>query len=314
MHKVVNGMYKYSNGQISLADFKQPVGMHLKEDNRWVKKAQIIPWTEIEKRYAALFTNRKGNVAKPLRLALGACIIQVEYGYSDEETALQIQENPYLQYFCGYPGYDDSKLPFDPSLMVYFRKRLTPEILGEINELILSMAQKEDNRHDDDDDRGNGGTMIVDATCAPSNIRYPQDASLLNEARENAEKLLDELHDPADGRKPRTYRTQAHRDFLQFSRSRKKTAKKIRKAVGRQLRYLTRDLAAIEEKLALGMILSERKHGKAFFETQLIHRTGFELTAVFGNHSHLLHDCAAPSKSRNTPAPVFQPRKAFGRR
>ena len=104
-------MYRYSNGQISLADFKQPVGMNLKESNRWVKKAQTIPWLEIEKRYAALFINRKGNVAKPLRLALGACIIQAEYGYSDEETALQIQENPYLQYFCGYPGYDDEKLP-----------------------------------------------------------------------------------------------------------------------------------------------------------------------------------------------------------
>ena len=64
-------MYRYSNGQISLADFKQPVGMNLKESNRWVKKAQTIPWPEIEKRYAALFTNRKGNVAKPLRLALG---------------------------------------------------------------------------------------------------------------------------------------------------------------------------------------------------------------------------------------------------
>ena len=36
-------MYKYSNGQISLADFRQPVGMHLKEYNRWVKKAQTIP-------------------------------------------------------------------------------------------------------------------------------------------------------------------------------------------------------------------------------------------------------------------------------
>jgi len=73
-------------------------------------------------------------VAKPLRLALGACIIRAEYGFSDEETALMIQENPYLQYFYGYPGYDDEKLPFDPSLMVYFRKRLTPEVLGEINE------------------------------------------------------------------------------------------------------------------------------------------------------------------------------------
>ena len=46
-------MYRYSNGQISLADFKQPVGMNLKESNRWVKKAQTIPWLEIEKRYAA---------------------------------------------------------------------------------------------------------------------------------------------------------------------------------------------------------------------------------------------------------------------
>jgi len=68
-------MYRYSNGQISLSDFKQPMGMDLKENNRWVKKAQTIPWPEIEKRYASLFTNRKGNAAKPLRLALGACII-----------------------------------------------------------------------------------------------------------------------------------------------------------------------------------------------------------------------------------------------
>ena len=100
-------MHRYGNGQISLTDFKQPVGMNLKESNRWVEKAQTLPWPEIEKRYAALFTNRKGNVAKPLRLALGACLIQAEYGYSDEETSLQIQENPYLQYFCGYSIYYD---------------------------------------------------------------------------------------------------------------------------------------------------------------------------------------------------------------
>ena len=183
-------------------------------------------------------------MAKPLRLALGACIIQAEYGYSDEETALQIQENPYLQYFCGYPGYDDEKLPFDPSLMVYFRKRLTPEVLGEINEMIVRDAKerqvKEAESKDDDDDSdgqpgtgGNSGTMIVDATCAPSNIRYPQDVSLLNEARENAETLLDVLHDPADGKKPRTYRKRARKDYLKYTRCRKHTAKMTRKAIGK---------------------------------------------------------------------------------
>ena len=263
-------MYRYSNGQISLADFKQPVGMNLKESNRWVKKAQTIPWLEIEKRYAALFTNRKGNVAKPLRLALGACIIQAEYGFSDEETALMIQENPYLQYFCGYPGYDDEKLPFDPSLMVYFRKRLTLEVLGEINEMIVRDAKerqaKEVKSKDDSDDSddhpgasGNSGTMIVDATCAPSNIRYPQDVSLLNEARENAEKLLDVLHDPADGKKPRTYRERARKDYLKYTRCRKHTAKMTRKAIGKQLTYLRRDLDAVDGKLSLGKSLTTRQ-------------------------------------------------------
>ena len=260
-------MYRYSNGQISLADFKQPVGMNLKESNRWVKKAQTIPWPEIEKRYAALFTNRKGNVAKPLRLALGACIIQAEYGYSDEETALQIQENPYLQYFCGYAGYDDEKLPFDPSLMVYFRKRLTPEVLGEINEMILRDAKERQAKESKDDDNsddapgkgGNSGTMIVDATCAPSHIRYPQDVSLLNEARENAEKLLDTIHNPADGKKPRTYRKRARKDYLKYVRCRKHTAKMTRKAIGKQLSYLKRDLEAIEGKLLLGKILTGRQ-------------------------------------------------------
>ena len=260
-------MYRYRNSQIRLSDFKQPVGMNLKENNRWVKKAQTIPWMEIEKGYAALFTNRKGNVAKPLQLALGACIIQAEYGYSDEETTLQIQENPYLQYFCGYAGYDDSRPPFDPSLMVYFRKRLTPEILGEINEMIMRDAkareeteeQSDERSNDDSGHGGNSGTMIVDATCAPSHIRYPQDVSLLNEARENAEKLLDVLHDPTDGKKPRTYRQRARKDYRKYTRNRKHTAKTTRQAIGKQLNYLRRDLEAIDAKLRLGKDLPPRQ-------------------------------------------------------
>ncbi len=91
-------MYKFKSRQISFTDFNTPIGMKLNPDNRWVKKAEMIPWDEIEQRYAKLFTNRKGNVAKPLRLALGACIIQAEYGFSDEEVALQIQETAYLQF------------------------------------------------------------------------------------------------------------------------------------------------------------------------------------------------------------------------
>ena len=248
-------MYRYGDGQISLTDFQQPMGMKLREDNRWVKKAQIIPWRKIEGRSAALFPSNSGNVAKPLRLALGALIIQQEYGYSDEELTLQIQENPYLQYFCGYSCFDDSKPPFDASLMVHFRKRITPEVLAEINEMIIQESQDDK----DDDDDNNSGTMIVDATCAPSQIRYPQDVSLLNEARENAEKFVDLLHDSSDGKKPRTYRKKARKDYLEYARSRKHTTKMTRKAIGKQLGYLRRDLSYIDTMLGQGKTLNVRE-------------------------------------------------------
>ena len=279
-------MYRYSNGQISLSDFQQPMGMCLREDNRWVKKAQSIPWDKLEAKYADLFPSETGNVAKPLQLALGACLIQREYGYSDVETVLQIQENPYLQYFCGYAGYDDSKPPFDPSSMVHFRKRLTPEILAQINEMVIQEAQKtedSDNRDDNKPDGGgNSGTIIVDATCAPSNIRYPQDVSLLNEARENAEKLLDILHSHTDGKKPRTYRKRARKDYLKYVRCRKHTAKMTRKAIGKQLNYLKRDLAAIDGKLnqekALNIHQTER--------LETIRKIYEQQKYMYDNHTH----------------------------
>ena len=204
---------------------------------------------------------------KSLRFDLGARIIQAEYSYSDAEIPLHIQENPYLQYFCGYKSFDDSKPPFDSSMMVYFRKRLTPEIIGEINEMIISAEQaklekeKEESQKDDSDDSDdidkNSGTMIVDATCATSQISYPQDISLLNKARECSEKIIDELHVKGE-QKPRTYRKKAHKDFTSYSRIRKPKAKQTRKAIGKQLGYLKRKIGHIEKMLADGKNLPQK--------------------------------------------------------
>lgn len=246
----VGWMYKFKSKQIQLFEFGMPMGVTLSPNNRWVKKAELIPWDEIEIKYAELFKNRKGNVAKPLRLALGALIIQTSYNFSDEETAIQIMETPALQFFCGLREYKE-EMPFDPSLMVYFRKRLTSEILGEVNELIIKKATEqhtaEHNNSSDDSDPPNSGTLIVDATCAPSNIKFPQDIELLNEAREKLEKVIDGLHDPKDGIKPRTYRKNARKDYLNIIRRKKKSSKEIRKATGRQLRYIRRDFDIIKQ-------------------------------------------------------------------
>ena len=75
----------------------------------------------------------------------------------------------------------------------------------------------------------------------------------MNEARENAEKLVDLLHD--DGKKPRTYRKRARKDYLKYARSRKHTAKMTRKAIRQQLGYLRRDLSYIDAMLEHGKTL-----------------------------------------------------------
>jgi len=283
-------MYKFIDNQIRFEDFETPIGLNLHKENRWVKRAESIPWAEIEKRYATLFKNKKGNVAKPLRLALGACIIQAEYGYSDEEITLQIQEGAYLQFFCGYKKYDDANTPFDPSAMVYFRKRLTPEMLGEINEMVILKATQEATKpskpvdEDSDDDNTeppNNGTMIVDATCAPSQIKYPQDTELLNQAREITEKVIDELHTPGSGKKPRTYRKKARKEYLNIARSKKKTTKKLRKAIGQQLGYIRRNLNSIQVQTLSGAMLSDKLAKKL----EIVNKVYEQQKFMYDNHT-----------------------------
>ncbi|SDK00658.1 IS5 family transposase, partial [Paenibacillus naphthalenovorans] len=94
----------------------------------------------------------------------------------------------------------------------------------------------------------NKGSLMLDATCAPADIKYPTDLGLLNHAREILEDIIDVLHHPLIGQmeKPRTYREQARKEFLSVSKQRKASAKVIRKAVKKQLGYVGRDLRIIE--------------------------------------------------------------------
>lgn len=192
-------MYKpVDMSQSSFLDFSQPMGLHMNPDNRWIKMADAISWDAFEKKYAKLFKVKIGNVAKPLRTALS---MQTKFQYFDRELVEPITENPYLQYFIGLPGYQEEPT-FDPSTMVLLRKRINAHMIAEANEYMLSNLNKKDNEDEDDDPKpptGGGrsdndpvsdgledkGMLILDVTCAPVNIRYPQDISLLNEARKS---------------------------------------------------------------------------------------------------------------------------------
>ena len=224
---------KRKNRQITLFDFNQSCGMELDPNNEWIKLAHAIPWSKMETKYVAMFPSKTGHPATPFRMALGVLIIQKRKKLSDRGVIKEIQENPYLQYFLGMEKFSH-EAPIKPSVIVSFRKRLTADYLMEVNEYILEISgvTKEHEPKNESknakaantrsDDLENLGTEILDATCSPSNIRYPQDFSLLNEAREKLEDMIDFFHkNYHPWAKPRTYRRVARKEYLALAKSKK---------------------------------------------------------------------------------------------
>ncbi len=263
-----------SQQQLTLSEFDWPFQVALDETNRWVKMSQCIPWDDLAEGYYQSLSKRQGRPAKDARLVIGAVIIKHKLCLSDDETVKQIQENPYLQYFVGLPGYQ-MEAPFASSLLVEIRKRMGASVFEIFQGAIIHAleeskakqkpVQKTRSKPSDSDDEppsSSGGAppeeepthrgkLILDATVAPQAIRYPTDLSLLNEARQFSEQIIDELYPhTAMQKKPRTYRQNARKAYLAIVKQRRPAARTRRRGIKQQLQYLRRNLGHIERLLA----------------------------------------------------------------
>ncbi len=272
-----------SLGQLEFPDFYLPFSGHLDPNNRWVILSKLVPWKLAEEIYLDSLCDDFGAPALPARVAFGALLIKERLGLTDRETVEAIRENPYLQFFIGYEEFTQTS-PFDASVMVDFRKRFGKDGLDRISDAIAlasisssptdSVNEGTDEASSDSVNKdneppaagnqqvtpdnsmdaeptkppANQGKLIVDATCAPADIRYPTDVSLLNEAREKTEELIDELHIPLVGKtdRPRTYRNKARRAFVAFTKKKRPGHKAIRRVRKQQLGYLRRNLKQID--------------------------------------------------------------------
>ena len=94
-------------------------------------------------------------------MALGPLIIKARLGLTDKELIEQIEQYPYHLFFIGLEGVHASA-PFDPSMMVYFRKGLPEAVVNDCNERIVRYGMNlirasETEDHDQDDSQGGGG-------------------------------------------------------------------------------------------------------------------------------------------------------------
>ena len=277
-------MYFKDDKQISLYEFGQSAGLELDPQNRWVRMAHKVDWDKIEDKYCGQYCANNGAPAKPVRLAICSQLIKQIEGFADEKLVLHIQENPYMQYFCGIKEFT-RELPFVPSLMVAFRKRFGDEVIREINEMLFA-PEPADDKADDNDERPNNGILIMDTTCAPANITYPQDIKLCNEAREKTEEMVEAMHERGKDEKPRLDKQKARQAYLKVAKSKKRTGNVLRKAIKKQLSYIRRNLGYIDGLMRNCSKLSSKQ--KAELETI---RTLYEQQKqMIDNRTHTVED------------------------
>jgi hypothetical protein len=253
--------------QLSLELFKHPFEGDLDKNNRWVKMANLIPWDELASVYSKKLDSGSGRQSIDIRIVIASLIIKHKLRLDDRGTVQMIQENIYLQYFCGLKKFT-TKPVFDPSLFVEIRKRLGGKEFDEFNRQVIDKSEKlvpgrsrikrkhtekdsesENSNKTKNDD--NKGTLIVDATVADQEIKYPTDLNLLSQGREKLELIIDELYIPgSDGARPRTYRRVARKHYLNIAKKRRKGIKEIRRGVKVQLQYVRRNIKIVDHLLS----------------------------------------------------------------
>ena len=185
---------------------------------------------------------------------------------SDDRGVIEmIQENSYMQYFLGLESFTYEQV-MTPSLLVSIRKRIDLDVFESLTDNLIIKGLKlkagekpegvdSDTKDDDNDDdpgphSGNKGKLQMDATVCDADIKYPTDLDLLNESRQKAEELIDELCLKLGVQdKPRTYRRVARKEFLNVSKMKRKPANVLRQAIRKLINYLKRDVLFINKML-----------------------------------------------------------------
>lgn len=262
-------MIRYTpQNQLTLDLFEHPFERSLDKENRWVKLAAVVPWDSLAAVYAQKLDPGTGRKSVDIRVVIAAIIIKHKLGLDDRGTVEMIQENVYLQYFCGLTCFTTSPV-FDPSLFVDIRKRLGKDEFEGFNKLVIEESERlkphqsrikrmgkgsnKDNGASGSGTTGdnNKGTLKVDATVADQEITYPTDLKLLNAARENLERITDLLYiQDIDGTKPRDYRRVARKNYLLVAKKKRKTKKEIRRGIKAQLQYVARDIKIVDKLLS----------------------------------------------------------------
>ena len=309
------------SSQLSLEGFKTPFDNKLDPRNRWIIMAGVIPWDKLAAVYYRNMPASTGAPTLSARMVIGAVIIKHILDIDDREVVQQIQENIYLQYFVGLSSFQ-TEPAFDPSLLVLIRKRLGKPLMDQFNELIVKQAEvitpdkglkKETKKNKDeqppkmnitDEDAipsseilaeqsptvPNTGTLMMDATVAEQQIQYPTDVNLLNECRQQLERMITAGCTAQQIEVPRMYKKIARKKYLTVAKKKRKTTKDIRKGIRQQLQYVKRDLGYINAMMKKNTFMEGILTKRDFQLLDTIKKTYRQQFWMYANGVHSIED------------------------
>lgn len=246
-----------SQYQTQFEEFSNLCQLQLNPNNRWIQLGALLPWDRMVGIYQKKFSVYMGTEATNPRWVIGAFIIKHKLRLSDDETLQSISENPYMQFFLGLQTYHPERL-FAPSLFVELRKRLGEDSFDEFSRILIRLSEDPGEAENPEGaaEPAPKGKLKIDATVADQYIRYPNDLSLVNEARLKTEAIIDRLWELELVKdqltvKPRTYRKLAHKRYLSQAKKKNSSQASRRKALRYLLNCVRRNLDHIDTMLDL---------------------------------------------------------------
>ena len=211
--------------------------------------AEKIDWERIADELAPSYS-KIGRGGKPIRLMVGAHILKHMHNMSDEAVVNRLAGDVYWMAFCGIdePFATEDWEPLDASTMTHFRKRIGPDGVQKIEQVIRGHLLA--------DKRIAPKSQFVDTTAMEKNVAYPTDTNLLDKGRQRVLagfKKLKKL-----GRKikiGRTFVRKARQALLQIIKLGKDRPERIKKGAGQLAKFAKKVLARVP-----GALRQAKKH------------------------------------------------------
>ena len=185
-----------------------------------------FPWNKIKK---LIKPNKSTKGPKPLVSIQGKIAIMILKAYtglSDKKLAEQINTNNHYRIFCRLP------ITLEPVIKNYKHiSRIRTELASKLDwdefqeALITHWLPQIENK----------GHILMDATCYESDLRYPTDVKLLWESLDYIMRTLKRICKMTKTKQIRSKYKQLKKEYIIYSRLRKKSYKKTKKMIQKLL-------------------------------------------------------------------------------